>query len=136
MEEGEFYAIETFGSTGEGYVRSLSMMMMIITLFLCFVLFYVLKIALVLFVARKYPQSCKNFGHTQAAMCEFPFRGAMKLAKSNEEFFFHDFAWFCPYITFFQSHSTLHISVAHTGRRESQYMQSLLALEHLSFSAC
>jgi hypothetical protein len=30
----------------------------------------------------------------------------------------------------------LHISVAHTGRRESQYMQSLLALEHLSFSAC
>ena len=37
MEEGEFYAIETFGSTGEGYVRSFIMMLIIIFMF-CFIL--------------------------------------------------------------------------------------------------
>ena len=72
MEEGEFYAIETFGSTGEGYVRSLSMMMMMITLFLCFFLFYVLKIALVLLCCcAKVPTELQEFWTTQAAMCEF-----------------------------------------------------------------
>ena len=63
MEEGEFYAIETFGSTGEGYVCSLSMMMiMMITLFLCFFLFYVLKIALVLLCCcAKVPTELQEF---------------------------------------------------------------------------
>lgn len=94
-----------------------------------FVLFFLHGFSLVIVTSQKLRS---RFGHTQAAMCEFSFRGAMKLAKSNEEFFFHDFAWFCPYITLFQSHSTLHISATRTGRRKSRYMQSLLVLEHLS----
>lgn len=104
MEEGEFYAIETFGSTGEGYVHLSS------EYFFRFLFYFLIIVA-----SRNLR---RRFGHTQAAMCEFPFRGAMKLAKSNKEFFFHDFAWFCPHIAIFQSHSTLHISATRKGRQK------------------
>ena len=118
MEEGEFYVRKH-----RRRVR------LFIIAHIVFVLFFLHGFSLVIVTSQKLRS---RFGHTQAAMCEFSFRGAMKLAKSNEEFFFHDFAWFCPYITLFQSHSTLHISATRMGRRKSRYMQSLLALEHLS----